>query len=239
VYSPRADVRYQRLMNTFTVPSGDADLSFFTSYDTEPEWDFLFVEAHTMGQDDWVTLPVADITGNSTGQSCPEGWFELHPWVERYQGADCSGGGWNATSGRSAGWEEWTVDLSAWEGQQVEVSISYAQDWATQGLGVWIDDIDAPGSTGDTDFEDGTLGGWTIGDPTAIGSEINALDWINSPDVGFIEGAMTSMDPPQPGDNQYGADFKTLYLGFAFENVDGAAARQEIMGDAMAFLIGP
>jgi bacillopeptidase F (M6 metalloprotease family) len=134
VYSQRADVRYQRLMNTFAVPSGDADLSFFTSYDTEPEWDFLFVEAHTVGQDDWVTLPVADITGNSTGQSCPEGWFELHPWVERYQGADCSGGGWNATSGRSAGWEEWTVDLSAWEGQQVEVSISYAQDWATQGL---------------------------------------------------------------------------------------------------------
>jgi Zinc carboxypeptidase len=238
VYSQRADVRYQRLMNTFTPTSGDSDLSFFTSYDTEPDWDFLFVEAHTVGQDDWVTLPVAGITSNSTGESCPEGWFELHPWLERYQGADCSGAGWNATSGRSPGWEEWTVDLSAWENQQVEVSISYAQDWATQGLGVWIDDIDGPGTDGDTNFEDGTLGTWTIGDPTEIGSDLNALDWINTEDVGFIEGAMTSMDPPAPGANQYGADFRTLYLGFAFENVAGAAARQEIMGDAIAYLIG-
>jgi hypothetical protein len=65
------------------------------------------------------------------------------------------------------------------------------------------------------------------------------LDWIDTPDVGFIEGAMTSMDPPAPGANQYGADFKTLYLGFGFENVDGDEARREIMGDAMDYLIGP
>jgi Zinc carboxypeptidase len=241
-YSQRADIRYQRLMNTFTPTAGDSELSFFTSYDTEPEWDFLFVEAHTVGQEDWVTLPVANITSSDTGMSCPEGWFELHPWLERYQGADCSGtgtsGAWNATSGRSSGWEEWTVDLSgvAPAGGQVEVSISYAQDWAVQGLGVWIDDVNGPGTAGDTGFEDGTLGTWTIGDPTAIGSDINALDWIVTGDVGFTEGAMTSMDPPAPGANQYGADFKTLYLGFAFENVQGADAREEIIGDAIAYL---
>src|SRR5215207_4855957 len=101
VYSQRADVRYQRLMNTFTVAPGEDQLSFFISYDTEPNWDFVFVEAHTVGQDDWVTLPVTGITSSDTGESCPEGWFELHPWLERYQGADCSGAGWNATSGRS------------------------------------------------------------------------------------------------------------------------------------------
>jgi hypothetical protein len=229
-YSQRADIRYQRLMNTFTVSPDDDELSFFISYDTEVDWDFVFVEAHTVGQDDWVTLPVADITGSDTGQSCPEGWFELHPWLERYQGTDCSGAGWNATSGRSAGWEEWTVDLSAWHDKQVEVSISYASDWAAQGLGVWIDDVDGPGTSADTDFESG-LASWVVGDPTEIGSDINALDWIVTTDVGFTEGAATSMTP----DN---ARFRTLYLGFALENVDTPEARKEIMTKALAYLIG-
>jgi hypothetical protein len=229
VYSQRADVRYQRLMNTFTVAPGEDQLSFFISYDTEPNWDFVFVEAHTVGQDDWVTLPVAGITSSDTGESCPEGWFELHPWLERYQGADCSGAGWNATSGRSPGWEEWAVDLSGFGSADVEVSISYAQDWASQGLGVWIDDIDAPGTAADTDFEASGMAGWTVGDPTELGSDTNPLDWILTTDVGFTEGAMTSMDPPD-------ADFRTLYFGFGFENVVGTAERNEMMDRALDYL---
>ena len=239
VYSQRADVRYQRLMNTFPVTPAENQLSFFISYDTEPNWDFVFVEAHTVGQEDWVTLPVkdittdppTDITSSNTGDSCLEGWFELHPWLEQYQGADCSGTGWNATSGRSPGWEEWTVDLSAFDNANVEVSISYAQDWATQGLGVWIDDIDAPGTGGDTDFKTG-MAGWTVGDPTELGSDVNPLDWILTTDVGFTEGAVTAMDPAF-------ADFRTLYFGFGFENVDGVDARNEMMDRALDYLIGP
>ena len=228
MYSQRADVRYQRLMNTFPVTPAENELSFFISYDTEANWDFVFVEAHTVGQDDWVTLPVTDITSNNTGDSCPEGWFELHPWLERYQGADCSGAGWNATSGRSPGWEEWTVDLSAFDNANVEVSISYASDWAAQGLGVWIDDIDAPGTGADTDFETG-MAGWAVGDPTELGSDVNPLDWILTTDVGFTEGAVTSMDPSN-------AAFRTLYFGFGFENVDGAPARNEMMDRALDYL---
>jgi hypothetical protein len=225
-------------MNTFTPTAGDAELSFFTSYDTEQDWDFLFVEAHTVGQDDWVTLEVPGITGNGTGESCAAGWFELHPWLERYQTANClndpafESADWNATSGRSPGWEEWTVDLSgpdgAWLGKDVEVSISYAQDWATQGLGVWVDDVDGPGTAGDTGFESG-LGTWTVGDPTEIGSAINPVDWFVTPDVGFTEGAMTSMTP---GD----ADFRTLYFGFGFENVAGTDERNEMMDLALDYL---
>jgi hypothetical protein len=229
VYSQRADVRYQRLMNTFAVAPGDDELSFFMSYDTEPNWDFVFVEAHTVGQDDWVTLPVDGITSSDTGESCPEGWFELHPWLERYQGADCSGAGWNATSGRSPGWEEWDVDLSSFGSANVEVSISYASDWAAQGLGVWIDDIDAPGTAADTDFEASGMAGWTVGDPTELGSDLNALDWTLSTDVGFTEGAITSMSP---GD----ADFRTLYFGFGFENVVGTDERNEMMDLALDYL---
>ena len=53
-FSQIADIR-KRLTCTIDVPAGGADLSFWTSYDTEAEWDFLAVEAHTPGQDDWTT----------------------------------------------------------------------------------------------------------------------------------------------------------------------------------------
>ena len=33
------------------------ELSFWVDRDTEPNWDFFFVEAHTAGTDDWTTLP--------------------------------------------------------------------------------------------------------------------------------------------------------------------------------------
>ena len=108
------------------------------------------------------------------------------------------------------------------------MSISYASDWATQGLGVWIDDIDAPGAAADNGFET-DLGTWVVGDPTDIGSAVNPLDWLVTTDVGFTEGAMTSMSP---GD----AQFRTLYFGFGFENVEGAAARNELMDRALDYL---
>ncbi len=47
----------------------------------------------------------------------------------------CTAGGttgrWYAASGNSNGWQEWDMDLSAFAGKQVEVSISYVTDWAT------------------------------------------------------------------------------------------------------------
>jgi len=230
VYSQRADVRYQRLMKSFTV-GGDGQFSFQVSYDTEPEWDFVFVELQDENGN-WVTLPEKNGntqggTPESTGQSCPAGWFELHPWLEQYEGAGCTGEGWNAASGRSAGWTKWEFDLGAYAGQNVTVSISYASDWATQGLGVWIDDVQVPGAP-ITDFESG-LNGWTVGDPTEIGSDPNPLDWNLTTDVEFTEGAMTSMNP---GD----ADFRTLYFGFGLENVVGDAARNEMMDRALDYL---
>ena len=230
VYSQRADIRYQRLMKSFTV-GGDNQFSFQVSYDTEPEWDFVFVELQDE-DGNWVTLPEENGntqggTPESTGQSCPEGWFELHPSLERYEGAGCTGEGWNAASGRSAGWTKWEFDLGAYAGQDVTVSISYASDWATQGLGVWVDDVQVPGAPL-TDFESG-LDGWTVGDPTEIGSGVNALDWDLTTDVGFTEGAMTSMNPAD-------ADFRTLYFGFGFENVVGADERNEMMDRALDYL---
>jgi hypothetical protein len=231
VYSDRGDVSYKRLMRTIdltAVAAADAPtLTFRFSYDTEPDWDFVFVEAHTVGQDDWTTLPVPGITSTDTGESCPAGWFELHPWLERYQGADCSGTGtgeWHASSGRSAGWEEWQVDLSAYAGSEVEVAISYASDWAVQGLGAFVDHVEVSTETGVESFE-ADLGAWSVAGPPP-GSDTNPNDWHRTQSVGLEEGAVVSTT-------------NSLYFGFGLEGITGADSRAAVMGKSLDYLLGP
>jgi hypothetical protein len=191
---------YKRLMRTITVPAEGAELSFWVTRDTEPGWDHLFVEAHHPGVDDWTTLPDANgHTEQSTGASCPF-WLGIHPFLEHYQtdnGDDTCAptgttGEWHAISGASDGYEEWTVDLSAYAGSEVEVSISYASDDIIQGRGVFVDDVTVSTGEGTTSFEadDDPLDGWTVpGAPE--GSPANPNDWI----------AGTGADvPPSAGD---------------------------------------
>ena len=100
-------------------------------------------------------------------------WFELHPFLERYQTLNADGtcsphgstgaGQWNAASGSSNGWQQWSIDLDNWAGGTVEISIAYISDWGTQNLGVFLDDIAWPG--GSTSFEGTDTGGWQITGP--------------------------------------------------------------------------
>ena len=64
MWSQRADEAYKRLTRTITVPAGGATLSFWTSYNLELDFDYMIVEAHTVGQDDWTTLP--DLNGHTS-----------------------------------------------------------------------------------------------------------------------------------------------------------------------------
>jgi Peptidase family M1 domain/Peptidase M1 N-terminal domain/Immune inhibitor A-like, MAM domain len=204
--SQRAEPSYKRLQRTIAVPAGGADMTFWVTRDTETNWDFLFVEAHTAGQDDWTTLP--DVNGHTSGDTgfvCPF-WFDLHPFLEHYQTAEADGscspsgttGEWNAVSGRSEGYEQWRVDLSAYAGKNVVVSISYASDDFFQYQGVFVDDIVVSAGAGTTSFEnDGnTMDGWTVPGPPA-GSPPNDNDWI----VG------TAADTPTPVGVQIDASF--------------------------------
>ena len=243
-FSQAADDSYKRLSRTVDLTSATAaDLSFTASYDTEPGWDYLVVEAHTVGQDDWTTLPDAnghtssDITNNS---SCPQiPITEEHPFMEHYVtlhpesspdagDATCSNGGttgtFNAASGNSGGFVDFEFDLSAYAGKQVELSITSISDEGFQGLGVFVDDakITADGATlTETSFEDG-LGGWAVpGAPEGSGG--NANDWISSTSVGYVDG---------PGV----ATKDTIYWGFGLEGVTGADTRATLVKDAMGAL---
>jgi hypothetical protein len=231
-YSQLADVSYKRLTRTVDVPAGGGTLDFWTSYDTEVDWDYVFVEARTPGGDDWTTLPDANgHTTQATGESCAAGWRELHPQLDHYQTYDAgtetctptgTTGTWHAASGNSGGWQEWSVDLGEWaDTGSVEVSITYASDWATQNLGTFVDDVTLPDGSS-TSFESG-FEGWTVsGAPP--GSAANGNDWIVTDASGFPVGATISTPD-------------SLLMGFGFEGIATPAERNEVMGRALEHLL--
>jgi hypothetical protein len=235
LYSQIADASYKRLTREVAVPAGGGSMTFWTSYDTEPAWDHLFVEARTPGGDDWTTLPDANgHTSQATGESCNDensgGWRTLHPQLDHYQTqtgpATCdptgTTGAWNAASGNSSGWQQWSIDLSAYAGQSVEISIAYASDWSTQGIGVFLDDVTLPDGT-TTSFET-DLGGWEVTGPPA-GSSPNANDFIRTDASGFPVG--NAIATPH-----------SLLLGFGLEGVSTAAERNAVMARVLDHLLG-
>jgi hypothetical protein len=253
LYSAQGDASYKRVRKTIDLSDLDASdtpqLRFFFSADTEFDWDFVFVEAHPTDSppsQDWTTLPdLNGATSQETGSSCADtaggdSWTEtpaeggLHPWLRHYQTfhedtltCDPVGttGEWNAFTGNSSGWKEWIADLSDYSGGSVDISITYASDWAFQGLGVWLDDISVENGTEtleSTDLEE-NMGGWKIGGPPT-GSGPNPNRFFRTQSVGYQVGAAT-------------ATHDTLYLGFGIEGVDGAQRRVSIMRRAMDYLL--
>ena len=130
-YSQIADVSYKRLTRTIDLTGvATGNLSFWISRDTEQDWDYVFVEAHTVGQDDWTTLPDANrprtrISGRQT-PTCraaqPAG--TTSPVARPYQtlNADRAAArpaprAWHAATGSSGAWEQWSIDLPMPEGR--------------------------------------------------------------------------------------------------------------------------
>ncbi len=230
LYSDRSDQSFKRLSRTVDLTSATSgELRFWSSFDTEPNWDFFVVEARPAGTDTWTTL--ADSTGHTTqetGDSCASGWVDgIHPFLAHYQGADCSPAGttgaWHALTGPSGGWTELAYDLTPYAGQQVELSISYISDWGTQGLGVFLDDVSVSANGAvvtQTSFEDG-LGGWTVG--TAAGSPSPTNNWVRSQQA-FEEGSIvTTRD--------------TVFTGFGAEGLT-PAQRDDLVKRSLAHLLG-
>ncbi|MFC9706018.1 M14 family zinc carboxypeptidase [Streptomyces sp. NPDC056943] len=230
-----ADGTWARLGRTVdltgVVAASKPRLDFQISYDTEPGYDNVVVEAHTVGQDDWTTLPDTN-GGTSTAPpaDCGEGYYVRdHPFLARYltvgeDGCASTGttGSWNAFTGPSNGWRQASVDLSAWAGKQVELSISYVSDPGTGETGAFVDDTRlVTGTTTEAEgFETG-LGAWYVpGAPD--GSPGNGSDWTRSAALFHSQAAVTTRD--------------TVLLGYGLEHVTGAAERGRLVGRALAVL---
>jgi hypothetical protein len=248
MWSDRADEAYKRLSRTITVPAGGATLSFWTSFNLEQDFDYLIVEAHTVGQDNWTTLP--DQNGHTTNdlsadQSCTGGWSNpadaanvLHPFLTHYQTFNADGtcsptgttGEWNAANGSSSGWQQFQVNIPDSLGPQVEISITSVSDWGFQQFpGVFIDDIVVSTGEGNTSFEDDgdPMDGWTVPGAPQDDQGIegpNANDWVRRGGLGIKEGAAVATP-------------HTIYLGQGFEGISDAATRNQIMGRAVDYLL--
>jgi hypothetical protein len=246
MYSQNINEGYKRLRRTIDLTGlaqgQPANLSFFTSYNTETDWDFVFVEARSINPDgtannDWTTLPDQNgATHQETGASCDSGWTEeLHHHLRHYMTFDAATasctptgttGDWHASSGNSGGYQEWSIDLSRYHGKRVELSIVYATDWGTLTVpGMLVDDtkVTVNGATvHETSFET-DQGGWEIPGAHPEGPSANLNDWVRSQRI-FEDAAVTK--------SAFG-----LFFGFGLEGVDGAENRADLMERTVNYLL--
>ena len=120
----------------FTNVSGPITLTYWTWYDLEENFDYVYLEASVEGQP-WTVL----VTPSGTADN-PNG----------------SSYGWGYT-GKSNGWIQETVDLSQYAGQKVSLHFEYVTDLQVNGDGFILDDISIPAINYSTDFETDD-GGW-------------------------------------------------------------------------------
>ncbi|MGH3341778.1 MAG: M14 family zinc carboxypeptidase [Carbonactinosporaceae bacterium] len=234
--SLHADDSYMRLARTIDlsgVTGADAPkLRFALSFDTEPGYDNVIVEAHTAGRNDWTTLPdEGGRTDSEVPTECAAGFYlDLHPWLERYitRGDPCLAGGttgeWHRFTGDSGGWQQAAFDLSAYAGRRVEVSVSYVTDPGTGGVGVFVDDtrVTAGGERVESEGFEAGLGPWGIpGSPA--GSPPNSGDFSRS--RGFVAAGVATGD--------------SVLLGFGLEQVASPAERADLIGRLVRHLLGP
>jgi len=124
----------------FRDHTGPLTLTFWTWYDLEEDYDYLYLETSTDGGETWeiVTTPSGtgeDPSGNSYG------------WA------------YNGLSGGDGRWIQETIDLSEFAGGQVQIRFEYVTDAAVNGEGLLLDDIAIPEIDYFSDFE-ADAGGW-------------------------------------------------------------------------------
>jgi len=201
------DTFYRKLTREVTVPAGGGKLGFWANLNTSDS-SYFFVEAHTVGQDDWTTLP--DENGSTrdwAGHMCEGTWPFLAHYLTRAADGSCkptgTTGTWSADSSYNYGPDdanEFLFDLNRFAGKKIEISLSYAGQPAaadqdpTRRLGVFLDDLTVPGGEGSTSFEedDSTLDGWTA---TPAGASWQSIGVADVPTTGYLAKAALAREP--------------------------------------------
>ena len=169
------------------IPAGGATLSFDLAYDIEEEWDFLWVQASTDGQN-WTTL-----TNANTICTHDLSWIGgNYGFPDDLCAAGIGGFGGSNPEFPDPGSQ--TMDLGAFAGQNVWLRFWYMTDWGTLYAGPFVDNVTVmDGAT--TLFADDAEGGdakwayeapWQRNDGTQTFSQNFYLQWRNvSPSGGY------------------------------------------------------
>ena len=120
----------------FRGHSGPITLQYWTWFDIENDYDYLYLTASVDGEN-WKIIKTPGCTlSNPTGANYGCGY-----------------------SGKSNRWIQEKVDLSEYAGKKVIIKFDYLTDLAVNGEGMILDDISIPEISYHEDFESG-LGGW-------------------------------------------------------------------------------
>ena len=167
-------MRLQRTIDLTGVTAADApNLQFQLSYNTEPGFDNVIVEAHTSGADNWTTLPDANggrrqPAGRVHGQGLPARVASVPaPLPGRPATAAAAGtsGGWNSFTGSSQGWKPVKIDLrptrasrSSWRS-----ATSPTRGGAASARSSTTRSSTSAARRGRADGFEGATSGWTVG----------------------------------------------------------------------------
>jgi immune inhibitor A len=137
-WSNKGDVSNMTLTREFdfTNVSGPIELSYWTWYIIEENWDYLHVEASTDGET-WEILTTPSGTSDD-------------PSGNSY--------GWGYT-GSTGDWIQERIDLSQFAGQEVQIRFEYVTDAAVHEEGFLLDDVQIDAINYQEDFESGD-GDW-------------------------------------------------------------------------------
>jgi immune inhibitor A len=143
-WSNRGDESDMTLTHAFDFSdvSGPITFSYWTWYDLEHDYDYLYLVASTDGENWQILTTPSGTSEDPSGNSY--GW------------------GYNGESGNGPDWIQESVDISQFAGQKVQLRFEYVTDAAVNGQGFLLDDVSIPETGYFTDFESGD-GGW-VGD---------------------------------------------------------------------------
>jgi hypothetical protein len=117
----------------FTSSSGPLTLSYWTWYDIEKDFDYVYLEYSLDGKDWKILTTPSGTSDNPVGNSY--GW------------------GYTGTSGSGPQWIREKVDISQLAGKTAQLRFEYITDAGANGEGFLLDDLSIPEIDYSTDFE--------------------------------------------------------------------------------------